>query len=147
MPFAGNEAFWVILFLVAAVAIINLVFLKGIWALIISGILLVIVSVVFAGNLRLARSNWEVKIERNQLHDVIENLKDGLIVYDPDFKIQIFNKAAEAIFNISMKEIVGQYFNPSFVQNSKFQFLAQVVFLRWRRWFGGFRAGRLAADR
>ncbi len=117
-----------ILFLVAAVAIINLVFLKGIWALIISGILLVIVSVVFAGNLRLARSNWEVKIERNQLHDVIENLKDGLIVYDPDFKIQIFNKAAEAIFNISMKEIVGQYFNPSFVQNSKFQFLAQVVF-------------------
>ena len=83
-------------FLVAAVAIINLVFLKGIWALIISGILLVIVSVVFAGNLRLARSNWEVKIERNQLHDVIENLKDGRL-FTTDFKIQIFNKAAEAI--------------------------------------------------
>ena len=120
--------FWIILFLIAVVAIINLVFLKGFWALIILGILLVISSVIFAGNLRLARSNWEVKVERNQLHDIVANLKDGLIVYDPNFKIQIFNKAAEAIFNIPMKEIAGQYFNPSFVQNPKFQFLAQVVF-------------------
>lgn len=120
--------FWIILFLIAVVAIINLVFLKGVWALIILGILLVISSVIFAGNLRLARSNWEVKVERNQLHDIVANLKDGLIVYDPNFKIQIFNKAAEAIFGISTKEIVGQYFNPNFVQNSKYQLLAQVVF-------------------
>jgi len=122
------RTFWIILFLIAAVATINFVFLKGIEALIVLGILLVVGSVVFAGNLRLARSNWEVKVERNQLQDIIENLKDGLIVYDPDFKIQIFNKAAEAIFGISMKEIVGQYFNPNFVQNPKYQLLAQVVF-------------------
>ncbi len=122
------RSFWVLLFLVIVVLIINLIFLKGIWALIVLGILLVIGSVIFAGNLRLARSNWEVKVERNQLQDIIENLKDGLIVYDPSFKIQIFNKAAEVIFNIAAKEIVGQYFNPGFVQNPKYRFLAQVVF-------------------
>ena len=108
--------------------------MKGFWALIILGILLVISSVIFAGNLRLARSNWEVKVERNQLHDIVANLKDGLIVYDPNFKIQIFNKAAEAIFGISTKEIVGQYFNPNFVQNSKYQlFWLKWSSLRWRR--------------
>lgn len=122
------RSFWVLLFLVIVVLFINLIFLKGIWALIVLGILLIISSVIFASNLRLARSNWEVKVERNQLEDIIENLKDGLIVYDPNFKIQIFNKAAEAIFSISAKEIIGQYFNPGFIQNSKYRLLAQVVF-------------------
>jgi len=122
------KPFWVLLFLIAAVAVINLIFLQGIWVLIILGIFIIIAAVIFASNLRLARSNWEVKVERNQLQGIIENLKDGLIVYDPQFKIQIFNKAAEGIFNITEKEILGQYFNPSFVQNQKFRLLAQVVF-------------------
>ena len=122
------KPFWVLLFLIAAVAVINLIFLQGIWALIILGIFIIIAAVIFASNLRLARSNWEVKVERNQLQGIIENLKDGLIVYDPQFKIQIFNKAAEGIFNVTEKEILGQYFNPSFVQNQKFRLLAQVVF-------------------
>jgi len=120
--------FWVLLALIGAVAVINLIFLQGIWALVILGIFIIIAAVIFASNLRLARSNWEVKVERNQLHGIIEGLKDGLIVYDPQFKIQIFNKAAEGIFNIAEKEILGQYFNPSFIQNQKFRLLAQVVF-------------------
>jgi two-component system sensor histidine kinase VicK len=122
------KPFWVLLFLIAAIATINLVFVQGIWALVILGIFIIIASVIFASNLRLARSNWEVKVERNQLQGIVGNLKDGLIVYDPQFKIQIFNKVAEGIFSITQKEILGQYFNPSFVQNPKFRLLAQVVF-------------------
>ena len=122
------NSFWLLLFLVIAAAIINLSFLKGIWALIVSGIFIIICLVTFAGNLRLARSNWEVKVERNQLQDIIDNLRDGLIAYDPNFKIQIFNKAAEEIFDIPAKEILGQNFNPSFVQNQKYRLLAQAVF-------------------
>lgn len=122
------RSFWFLLFLIAAAATINLIFLKGAWALIILGIFIVIASVIFASNLRLARSNWEVKVERNQLQDVVENLKDGLIVYDLQFKIKIFNKAAEAIFNVTGKEILGQYFNPGFVQNPKYRLLAQAIF-------------------
>ncbi len=122
------KPFWVLLFLIAVVAVINFILLQGSWALIILGFFIIIASVIFASNLRLARSNWEVKVERNQLHGIIEGLKDGLIVYDPQFKIQIFNKAAEGIFDITEKEILGQYFNPGFVQNQKFRLLAQVVF-------------------
>ena len=122
------KPFWVLLFLIAAIATINLVFVQGIWALVILWIFIIIASVIFASNLRLARSNWEVKVERNQLQGIVGNLKDGLIVYDPQFKIQIFNKVAEGIFSITQKEILGQYFNPSFVQNPKFRLLAQVVF-------------------
>lgn len=122
------RSFWVLLFLVIVVLIINLIFLPVFWSLVVLGVFLLIGSVIFASNLRLARSNWEVKVERNQLQDIVENLKDGLIVYDPNFKIQIFNKAAETIFNIPAKEVVGQYFNPGFVQNPKYQFLAQTIF-------------------
>lgn len=122
------RSFWVLLFLVIVVLIINLIFLPVFWSLVILGVFLVISSVVFASNLRLARSNWEAKVERNKLQDIVENLKDGLVVYDPNFKIQIFNKAAETIFNIPAKEVVGQYFNPGFVQNPKYQFLAQTIF-------------------
>lgn len=122
------RSFWVLLFLVIVVLIINLIFLPVFWSLVVLGFFLLIGSVIFASNLRLARSNWEVKVERNQLQDIVENLKDGLVVYDPNFKIQIFNKAAETIFNIPAKEVVGQYFNPGFVQNPKYQFLAQTIF-------------------
>jgi len=121
-------SFWVLFILITATATINFIFLEGIWPLVILGIYLITISVIFASNLRLARSNWEVKVERNQLKSIIENLKDGLIVYDPHFKIQIFNKAAEAIFGVGANDILGQFFNPGFVQNPKFNFLAQVIF-------------------
>jgi len=70
----------------------------------------------------------EIEIKYQQLQGIIENLKDGLIVYDSDFKIEIFNKAAEEIFNISAPEIIGQNFTPAFVQNPKYRLLAQTIF-------------------
>jgi signal transduction histidine kinase len=96
--------------------------------LLVLGVFLVAGLVIFVISRRLARLNLEIKTKHNQLQGIIENLKDGLISYDPDFKIQIFNKAAEEIFNVPAKEIIGQYFNPGFVQNPKYRFLAQTIF-------------------
>ena len=83
---------------------------------------------LIVNNLRLARSNLEIKIERNGLEGVISNLRDGVIAYDPNFRILIFNPAAEQIFNIRNKEVIGQDFSPARGQESRFKLLTQVIF-------------------
>lgn len=82
----------------------------------------------FTLGLRFARTNAQVKIERNQLVGIIINLKDGLVAYDPNFKIILFNRAAEQIFDLPEKEILGQIFDPNFVQKPRYRLLAQTMF-------------------
>ncbi len=59
---------------------------------------------------------------------IIKDLSDGLIAYDPDFKILIFNRAAERIFNISEKELVGQVVSLDRTREARLKLLAQVIF-------------------
>lgn len=120
--------FWLFFFVVIAALIIDYIFLPQIWFLIVAGIFLVMSVTLFVFGLRLARSNIEIKVERNQLTSVVSALKDGLIAYDPNFKILMFNKAAEQIFDISAKEVVSQSLDPSFIQKPKYKLLAQVMF-------------------
>src|SRR3989338_3332148 len=55
-------------------------------------------------------------------------LPDGVIAYDSNFKILIFNKAAEQIFSIPAERIVGQYFSPERTNEVDFRLFAQVIF-------------------
>lgn len=122
------RVFWLFLVLASAVLIIDIVYLSSLWTLITAGIFLVIGSIIFFSNLRLARSNFEVKIERNQIESIISNLRDGVIAYDQDFKILIFNPAAEATFSLKAKDIIGTVFDPSKAQFHPTRLLAQVIF-------------------
>ena len=91
-------------------------------------ILLVLGIIILINNLRLARSNLEIKIERNELKSIISNLRDGIIAYDQNFKILIFNTAAEGIFGIQSQVAIGQYLAPEKAQEPGFKLLSQVVF-------------------
>ena len=122
------KPFWVFLPFFVALIIINLVYLPGVWLFVGIVILLVLGVVILISNLRLARSNLEIKIERNELKSIISNLYDGVIAYDSNFKILIFNKAAEQIFNISAGDVIGQRFNPERSKEQKFRLLVQVIF-------------------
>ena len=106
------KLFWFFLPFFVALIIINLVYLPGVWVFVSLVVLFAMGIVILVNNLRLARSNLEVKIERNELGSIIFNLYDGVIAYDSNFKMLIFNKAAEQIFNVSAKDVIGQYFNP-----------------------------------
>ncbi len=59
---------------------------------------------------------------------VIEALRDGIIVYDRDSKILVFNKAAEKIFNLNSEEIIGRSFSPNDIKESKLKILIQTLF-------------------
>jgi len=120
--------FWFFLPFLIILLVINIFYLPELFVFITSIILLVLGIIILINNLRLARSNLEIKIERNELESIISNLRDGIIAYDPNFKILIFNIAAEGIFNIQSHKVVGEYLAPEKAQEPGFKLLSQVVF-------------------
>lgn len=92
--FPEMRAFWLFLIFGSIVLIIDVIYSPSLWILIAAGIFLVIGLIIFFSSLKLARSNFEIKIERSQIESVISNIRDGVIAYDQDFKILIFNPAA-----------------------------------------------------
>jgi len=120
--------FWFFLPFLIVLLAINILYLPQSWALVSSGVFLILGVIILINNLRLARLNLEIKIERNELMSIISNLRDGVIAYDPNFKILIFNQAAEQIFNLQNKDIVGQYFNPERAQEKRFKLISQIIF-------------------
>lgn len=121
--------FWIFLFLAAVMLAVDVFGIGGsVEVPIKAALFLVLGSVIFVANLRLARSNLEVKIERNQLSSVVTNLKDGIVAYDPNFKILMFNPAAEEIFGVRVADVLGQYFDTGRVQAAAFRRMAQTMF-------------------
>ncbi|GEM_PF-594360 len=75
-----------------------------------------------------ARSGIEDKIRNIELGAVVENIRDGVVVYDPNFRIISMNRAAEELFGVSAKETVGTFITPELVNNTHLRILTQVIF-------------------
>lgn len=119
---------WVLLGLATVMLVINFWFIPKLYialtAIIFFGIGIAIVN----NTLRLARLSIQTGSSQEELDAVINNLPDGVIIYNPDFKILLFNKAAEGIFQISKNDVLGKYVDPSLVQNPRFKILTQALF-------------------
>ncbi len=55
-------------------------------------------------------------------------MRDGLLVYDTDFRILSVNRAAEEIFNLKAGEVLNKNIEPGLVSNPRLRALAQVIF-------------------
>jgi len=68
--------------------------------------------------------------ERYRLETVVESLRDGIIMYDKDFTILVFNKTAENILGVSAKEVLGISFTKKLRSGvtEKFQPLLTLLF-------------------
>ncbi|MDI6717727.1 MAG: ATP-binding protein [Patescibacteria group bacterium] len=120
--------FWYFLPLAFALFGISFFYLPFAWFLATCGVLILLALIIFMNNLRLAKLNLEMKVERNELNSIISGLFDGIIAYDSDFKIVIFNKSAEQIFNIAADRIIGRYLSPEKAKEPELFFLGQVLF-------------------
>ena len=83
---------------------------------------------MFLTNFRIARSRSEILIERNELRSIISNLQDGVVAYDPNFKVLIFNRTAEAIFGVRSEEVFQRYITPESVRDKRFSLVTRVIF-------------------
>lgn len=128
MKLPEMRLFWYFSPFALAVLIIDLMYLPVIWTLVSFVIFFVLAVVMLMSNIRMARLNLEVKVERNEMEGVISNLFDGIIAYDQQFKILIFNKAAERILNISASKVVGKNFSPEMAKNPDFSVLGQILY-------------------
>ena len=98
------------------------------WILISIIITLTAAGIIFWQRSRLLRANLEVKTASGRLQTLIADLPDGIIAYDNNFMIQIFNPAAERIFGINREQVVGHTFGPERAQELPFRLLTQTIF-------------------
>ena len=66
--------------------------------------------------------------DQGVLSALIVGLEEGVIVYDKDFRVSNFNKAAEGIFETKASEVVGRTFSLAKVKSFKSKTLAQAIF-------------------
>jgi len=119
--------FWFILVLVIILFVIDAIYLPALSLFINAGFLLAIAAVIFVSNLRLARGNLEVKVERNELGSIVGNLRDGIIAYDPDFRVLIVNRSAESILGMP-GDLVGKKLSPDRMREDGMSLVIQVIF-------------------
>jgi len=92
------------------------------------GAFLGIVLGAFSTCMRLVASLSGEAEKRRELSALIENLKDGVIIYNPDFKILSINSVTERLLGVSSQEITGVRVDPGFVHDPRFKAFTEVLF-------------------
>jgi signal transduction histidine kinase len=99
------------------------------WASYIDGALLIVVLALSGASVyRSARLDRDTSIERSELNSILGSLGDALIVYEADFRVIFFNPAAERIFKLDAKSVMGHVFSPRDVEREGWRTLIQVIF-------------------
>ena len=96
------------------------------WAGLIVGLLFILIS--FFIDLRNTIKHYNLLSEREQVRTIISHFTDAIVAYDPDFRITVFNAAAEDLFNLKASDILNQIITPEWAKNQKTKLLTQVLF-------------------
>ena len=72
-------------------------------------------------NLELEKKNSELRVSlqekeevKDYLNNILESLSTGVIAFNPDGKITMFNKAARKITHLTSRDVAGKYFDNVF---------------------------------
>lgn len=120
--------FWIFLVVSAVLIVADFIYLSPVWIIFHSTVLFVLGAVIFWNGYRLAKTSLNKKSSSTRMESIITNLSDGVIAYDNDFKILVFNTAAENIFNIKKERVMGQKFGPEKAGEAKYRALTQTMF-------------------
>lgn len=96
------------------------------WAGLIVGLLFILIS--FFIDLRNTIKHYNLLSEREQVRTIISHFTDAIVAYDPDFRITVFNAAAEDLFNLKASDVLNQIITPEWAKNQKTKLLTQVLF-------------------
>jgi two-component system, NtrC family, sensor histidine kinase HydH len=67
---------------------------------------IVVTFIIARQNLNILQRQYDVV--ETYSGNIIQNVSDGIIVYDPDSGIKVYNRAAEKIFKKSEREVIGR---------------------------------------
>ena len=122
------KVFWPFLFLVFIILVIDYAYLNLFWSAVSAMILVSVGVIMFVTNVRSAKTKVQLINEKQRVDNIIFSMNDGVVVYDRDFEIKLFNKAAEGIFGISEKEVLGRKISPESVKEPNLGVLTRVIF-------------------
>ncbi len=111
-----------------ALIIANILFVSGPVIFIDSILFLIIFLYLLSDYKTVSKISFENKARNLELESVIQNVKDGIIVYDTNFRVLDLNKSAEGIFGISKEEVVGTEVRPDMVKSPHLRVFIQTVF-------------------
>lgn len=74
------------------------------------------------------KNKSESSFQEELANSLIDALEDGLIVYDSNFKILQFNKAAEDILEVKAGDIIGKTFSLDKAKSFKSKIMSQAMF-------------------
>lgn len=66
--------------------------------------------------------------EAAELRSIIASMQDGLVVYDQNFKVSLFNSAAENIFGLKQAAVLGRTLGPQQAEDPVLRRLVQALF-------------------
>ncbi|KKU91561.1 MAG: Phosphate regulon sensor protein PhoR (SphS) [Candidatus Jorgensenbacteria bacterium GW2011_GWA1_48_11] len=121
-------AWWMILTLVVAVTTIDVLNLPFFLAILTSIVVLGLIIFTTYNLTKFALLKVEADFNEKELTSLVQNLKDGVLIYDPAFKIISLNNAAENIFGLQAKDVLGLTIYPGLLKNPRLKVITQVVF-------------------
>lgn len=78
--------------------------------------------------IRMAKTNFSLKIEKNQNAAIVAGFSEGVIAYDQSFRVISMNQAAEVVTGVRKDELIGQAIAPEWAADPRYKILAQVIF-------------------
>ena len=119
---------WVLLALIIVESVL-IFYLRVQWMPYAAAALLAVIAVFAAAAVYFsAKKDRDTSVERSELKGIFASINDGLIVYEADFRVIFFNAAAERIFKLDAKNVLGHVLSPRDVELEGWRTLAQIVF-------------------
>lgn len=122
------QVVWALIALVVVIFILDLYFIGSWIAYVDGGLLFIVLALATLSVYRSSKNERDTSVERSELNSILASLSDGLIVYDADFRVIFFNPAAERIFKLDAKAMLGHVFSPRDVERDGWRTLIQIIF-------------------
>lgn len=119
---------WTFFFFALAYAVLFWTMLPEWIAAILTATLLGFFAYLVWAGIRSARTNFSLKIEKNQNAAIIAGFSEGVIAYEQSFRVISMNQAAEVITGVRKDEILGNIIGPEWAANPRFKILGQIMF-------------------
>jgi len=114
-------------FLISLLFII-LAYAKGLWLWIGVSIIVVVSVMLIVVGLKFAKTDLGLRLKEKETETIIALTSVGIVAYDTDFKISIFNHSAEEIFGISSNIVLNKIISTDMGSDDRYRILVQTIF-------------------
>ena len=119
---------FVIIFISGGVFVVVLFYLPLTLGVLTGVLFVALLWVTIRSGVALAHTKAILKTRGAELRGLIENMEDGVVIYDPFFKVIDLNRAFEEITETARDRIFGKTISPELVRENELAIAAQIIF-------------------